>query len=196
MPRSKSWRGRPTSAAADSSWRPRCAHFAHRRRRAASASISAPPPAASPTACCSPARRASTPWTSARDSSTGSCAAIRAWCVHEGSTRAICALEDIGEPVDLAVCDVSFISVTLILPAAGAPVTAGRANGYTGQAAVRSGQGPGGQGRNRARPAAAPGRLPARGRRGAASWDSKPSIMESPILGAEGNKEFLLYAHH
>ena len=37
--------------------------------------------------------------------------------VHEGINARYLRSEDIGEPVDLASCDVSFISVTLILPA-------------------------------------------------------------------------------
>ena len=37
--------------------------------------------------------------------------------VHEGINARYLQAEDIGEPVDLIVCDVSFISVTLILPA-------------------------------------------------------------------------------
>ena len=56
--------------------------------------------------------------------------------LHEGLNARGLRFEDIGERVGFAACDVSFISVTLILPAAGAPAAAGRANGYTGQAAV------------------------------------------------------------
>ena len=37
--------------------------------------------------------------------------------VHEGVNARYLELADLGEPVDLAVCDVSFISATLILPA-------------------------------------------------------------------------------
>ena len=37
--------------------------------------------------------------------------------VHEGVNARYIELTDLGEPVDLAVCDVSFISATLILPA-------------------------------------------------------------------------------
>ena len=40
--------------------------------------------------------------------------------VHEGINARYLRLEDIGESVDFAACDVSFISVTLILPAIGA----------------------------------------------------------------------------
>src|ERR1700734_3376315 len=37
--------------------------------------------------------------------------------VHEGTNARYLELADLGEPVDLVVCDVSFISATLILPA-------------------------------------------------------------------------------
>ena len=37
--------------------------------------------------------------------------------VHEGTNARYLERTDLGEPVDLAVCDVSFISATLILPA-------------------------------------------------------------------------------
>src|SRR5437868_357122 len=39
--------------------------------------------------------------------------------LHERVNARYLRYEDIGEPIDLAVCDVSFISVTLILPALG-----------------------------------------------------------------------------
>ena len=56
--------------------------------------------------------------------------------VHEGINARELTFEDIGEPVDFLCCDVSFISVTLILPARDTLATARRANGYTGQTAV------------------------------------------------------------
>ena len=77
-----------------------------------------------------------------------------------------CALfrpEDIGEQVDLAVCDVSFISVTLILPAIEPAVTTGGRNGYTHQTAIRGWPGTGGEGRYRARSAIASGSVRAGG---------------------------------
>ena len=99
-------------------------------------STSAPPPAASRTACCRPAPRACMRWMSARASSTGSCAPIRAWWCMRGVNARYLQFGDIGERVDLAVCDVSFISVTLILPAVSPLLRPDGANGYTGQAAV------------------------------------------------------------
>ena len=39
-------------------------------------------------------------------------------CLHEGINARGLQFSDIGEPVDFLTCDVSFISVTLILPAA------------------------------------------------------------------------------
>ena len=58
------------------------------------------------------------------------------------------------------------------------------------------GQGTGGQRRHRARPGIAPRRLRTGERRRASNSDSRPSIIESPILGAEGNKEFLSMPDH
>ena len=56
-----------------------------------------------------------------------------------------------AKPCDLAVCDVSFISVTLILPALPPLLDPGRRNGDSGQASVRGRPRRGGQGRHRAR---------------------------------------------
>ena len=115
-PRSKLPNCRAMSAAADSSWKRRCDHFTSIPVAGRSASMSAPPPAASPIACCSTAPPESMPSTSAPASSIGSCATIRAWLFRNRSTRAISSTTEVPEPVDLAVCDVSFISVTMILP--------------------------------------------------------------------------------
>ena len=56
--------------------------------------------------------------------------------LHERLNARYLRYEDIGEPIDLAVCDVSFISVTLILPAVAPLLQADGRNGYTRQAAV------------------------------------------------------------
>jgi 23S rRNA (cytidine1920-2'-O)/16S rRNA (cytidine1409-2'-O)-methyltransferase len=115
--------------------------------------------------------------------------------LHEGINARDLAFADIGEAVDLLTCDVSFISVTLILPAA-APLL--RPDGQMvilikPQFEVGKGQvGKGGIVRD-------PALHEASCRRVAQTvtelgFDS--DMMESPILGAEGNKEFLLYAHH
>lgn len=115
--------------------------------------------------------------------------------VHEGLNARHLAPGDIGEPVDLAVCDVSFISVTLILPAV-APVL--RPDGemvILVKPQFEAGRGRVGKG--------GIVRDPEVHRETCEKVDTavrrmgfETSIMESPISGAEGNKEFLLYARH
>jgi 23S rRNA (cytidine1920-2'-O)/16S rRNA (cytidine1409-2'-O)-methyltransferase len=101
---------------------------------------------------------------------------------------------DFDEPMDFAVCDVSFISVTLILPVLPGLLREG------GEMVIlvkpqfeveRSLVGKGGIVRE------------------ASSWDAacrrvaaavgdlgfQSELIPSPVLGAEGNREFLLYAH-
>ena len=63
------------------------------------------------------ARRACTPWTWARGQLDWKLRNDARVVVHEGINARHLRFEDIGEPVDLATLDVSFISVTLILPA-------------------------------------------------------------------------------
>ena len=58
---------------------------------------------------------------------------------------------DVPEPIDLVVCDASFIGLRTALPAALALARAGRASRGADQAAVRGRQGPRRQGRHRAR---------------------------------------------
>ena len=113
-----------------------------------------------------------------------------------------CALSDArddGEAaIDFIAMDVSFISATLVLPAviaAAFPEVAGRPPGATdrraGEAAIRSGQGIVGKGgivRDEAAQLAAVEKVKAAVKRlGAAQTD----MIDSPILGAEGNREFL-----
>ncbi len=101
----------------------------------------------------------------------------------------------LDEPVDLLVCDVSFISVTLILPAI-VPLLA--ANGrmiilVKPQFEVGKGMvGKGGIVRDPALHDQACTRL----RDAVAARGFETELMPSPILGTEGNREFLLYAHH
>lgn len=115
--------------------------------------------------------------------------------VHERLNARSLAFEHLGELVDLAVCDVSFISATLILPAA-APLV--RPEGdivvlVKPQFEVGRGQvGKGGIVRDPELHRAACERVGA----AAAQLGLRTELMESPILGAEGNKEFLLYARH
>jgi 23S rRNA (cytidine1920-2'-O)/16S rRNA (cytidine1409-2'-O)-methyltransferase len=115
--------------------------------------------------------------------------------VHDGINARYLRPEDIGEPVDLVTCDVSFISVTLILPAV-APIL--RPDGamvilIKPQFEVGKGQvGKGGIVRSPELHREACARVEAAVR----SLGLETNIMESPITGAEGNKEFLLYARH
>jgi 23S rRNA (cytidine1920-2'-O)/16S rRNA (cytidine1409-2'-O)-methyltransferase len=116
-------------------------------------------------------------------------------CLHEGINARELQFSDIGEPVDFLTCDVSFISVTLILPAA---VPLLRPAGQMvilikPQFEVGKGQvGKGGIVRDPQLHQAACQRVTGAVR----GFGFETSIMDSPILGAEGNKEFLLYAHH
>jgi 23S rRNA (cytidine1920-2'-O)/16S rRNA (cytidine1409-2'-O)-methyltransferase len=115
--------------------------------------------------------------------------------LHEGINARALKFDDIGELVDLVTCDVSFISVTLILPAA---VPLLRNGGQLvilikPQFEVGKGQvGKGGIVREPELHHAACERVELVVR----EFGFTSSIMESPILGAEGNKEFLLYARH
>jgi 23S rRNA (cytidine1920-2'-O)/16S rRNA (cytidine1409-2'-O)-methyltransferase len=115
--------------------------------------------------------------------------------LHEGINARELRFEEIGEPVDLIACDVSFISVTLILPAA---VPLLRPSGQMvilikPQFEVGKGQvGKGGIVREPELHQAACERV----RQAVRQFGFETGIMDSPILGAEGNKEYLLHAHH
>jgi 23S rRNA (cytidine1920-2'-O)/16S rRNA (cytidine1409-2'-O)-methyltransferase len=115
--------------------------------------------------------------------------------LHEGINARALKFEDIGERVDFMACDVSFISVTLILPAAvpllqpaGQMVILIKPQFEAGRGQV----GKGGIVREPQIHQAACERVA----RAVRELGFETSMMESPILGAQGNKEFLLYAHH
>ncbi len=105
--------------------------------------------------------------------------------------------EEVGvaDRIDLAVCDVSFISVTQILPTLAAILAA---DGemvvlIKPQFEVSRGQvGKGGIVRDPALHDAACGRV----REAVERLGFQTEIIPSPILGAEGNREFLLYGTH
>ncbi len=115
--------------------------------------------------------------------------------LHEGINARELQSGQIGEAVDAITCDVSFISVTLILPAA---VPLLRSDGQMvilikPQFEVGKGQvGKGGIVRDPALHQAVCARVTEVVR----ELGFETAIMESPIAGAEGNKEFLLHAHH
>ncbi|HEX4274826.1 MAG TPA: TlyA family RNA methyltransferase [Bryobacteraceae bacterium] len=115
--------------------------------------------------------------------------------VHEGVNARYIELTDLGEPVDLAVCDVSFISATLILPAMVRVLKDGAQSAVIvlvkPQFEAGKGQvGKGGIVRDAAQHEAACAKIEGCARE-LGFVDTR--IMESPITGAEGNKEFLLY---
>jgi len=115
--------------------------------------------------------------------------------LHEGINARELQASEIGEPADLVTCDVSFISVTLILPAA---VPLLRPTGQMvilikPQFEVGKGQvGKGGIVRDPELHQAVCQRVTNAVR----EFGFETAIMYSPILGAEGNKEILLYDHH
>jgi 23S rRNA (cytidine1920-2'-O)/16S rRNA (cytidine1409-2'-O)-methyltransferase len=116
--------------------------------------------------------------------------------VHEGVNARYLEVTDLGEPVDLAVCDVSFISATLILPAMVRVLKAEPGTAIVvlvkPQFEVGKGQvGKGGIVRDSSQHEAVCAKL----RAAVAELGFDTQMRESPITGAEGNKEFLLYGH-
>jgi 23S rRNA (cytidine1920-2'-O)/16S rRNA (cytidine1409-2'-O)-methyltransferase len=113
--------------------------------------------------------------------------------VHEHINARELSVETIGEKVDFLSCDVSFISVTLILPAAvpllqpqGQMVILIKPQFEVGKGQV----GKGGIVRDAELHQAACLRV----EQAVREFGFETSIMPSPILGAEGNQEFLLHA--
>jgi 23S rRNA (cytidine1920-2'-O)/16S rRNA (cytidine1409-2'-O)-methyltransferase len=115
--------------------------------------------------------------------------------VREGVNARYLELEDLGEPVDLAVCDVSFISVTRMVPAilrvlkpeTGRLVILVKPQFEVGKGMV----GKGGIVRQPALHREVCGKV----RDFVEAAGFRTDMIESPITGAEGNKEFLLYGH-
>jgi len=112
--------------------------------------------------------------------------------VHEQMNARYLEPAQIGEPVQLAVCDVSFISVTLILPAFAPLLEHPREFVVLVKPQFEVGReqvGKGGIVRDPALHAASVDKA----RSAAAMLGFATDVVESPIVGAEGNKEFLLY---
>ena len=102
---------------------------------------------------------------------------------------------DVPEPIDLAVCDVSFISITMILPVLPSLLTP------VGEIVIlvkpqfeveRSQVGKGGIVRDPLLHQAACLRV----EQAVAALGYRSSVIPSPLPGAEGNQEFLLHARH
>jgi len=108
---------------------------------------------------------------------------------------AVASLRDIGEPVDLATLDVSFISVTMILPAVARLLRPVSRMVILVKPQFEVGKGQVGKG-GIVRRAELHREACMRVDEAVKSLGFESSIADSPILGTEGNKEFLLYGHH
>ena len=115
--------------------------------------------------------------------------------VREGTNVRYLTPADLPEQISLVVCDVSFISVTLIVPAVVPVLT------ETGEMAIlikpqfeapRECVGRGGI----VRDPEVHRQVIEKVTRFVRSYHFETAVIPSPILGAEGNQEFLLYAHH
>jgi 23S rRNA (cytidine1920-2'-O)/16S rRNA (cytidine1409-2'-O)-methyltransferase len=115
--------------------------------------------------------------------------------VHEKVNARYLSAREVPEPISLAVADVSFISVTMILPAV-APLLADGAEMVIlvkPQFELERHQvGKGGIIRDPALHQQACRRV----EQAVERLGFRTAIIPSPILGAEGNQEFLLYARH
>jgi 23S rRNA (cytidine1920-2'-O)/16S rRNA (cytidine1409-2'-O)-methyltransferase len=103
--------------------------------------------------------------------------------------------DQIGEPCALAVCDVSFISVTLILPAVPPLLTPDAEMVILVKPQFEVGRGEVGKG-GIVRDPQLQRQSCEKVRAVVEVLGFRTEIVESPILGAEGNKEFLLHAAH
>jgi 23S rRNA (cytidine1920-2'-O)/16S rRNA (cytidine1409-2'-O)-methyltransferase len=115
--------------------------------------------------------------------------------VHEQVNARYLSRKHVPEPAALAVCDVSFISITMILPALTALLTPAAQMVILVKPQFeldRSQVGKGGIIRDPALHQQACARVEA----AVQALGFQTQIMPSPILGAEGNREFLLNAHH
>ena len=101
--------------------------------------------------------------------------------------------EDIGEKVSLAVCDVSFVSVRLLLPAIVPLLTAGGQMVILVKPQFEAGRDEVGKG-GIVRDPEVHRTCCARVSEAVKALGFQTALMESPILGTEGNKEFLLHA--
>ncbi len=102
---------------------------------------------------------------------------------------------DLGELVELLVCDVSFISVTLILRALIGLLTPMGRMMILVKPQFEVGRGQVGKG-GIVRDASLHQQACDRVEQAVREAGFATALMPSPILGTEGNREFLLYAHH
>jgi 23S rRNA (cytidine1920-2'-O)/16S rRNA (cytidine1409-2'-O)-methyltransferase len=115
--------------------------------------------------------------------------------VREGLNARYLKFEDIGERAGLAVCDVSFISATMILPQLPPLLREGGEMVILVKPQFEVGRGQVGKGgivRDPELHRAACRRV----EEAAGHLGFRSRIIESPVRGAEGNREFLLHAFH
>ena len=115
--------------------------------------------------------------------------------LHEGINARELMPEEIGEPADLVTCDASFISATLIVGPAARLLRPGGRMVILVKPQFEAGKGRVGKGgivRDPEVHRAACERV----EQAVRELNFQTDLIESPITGAEGNKEFLLYAHH
>jgi 23S rRNA (cytidine1920-2'-O)/16S rRNA (cytidine1409-2'-O)-methyltransferase len=112
--------------------------------------------------------------------------------LHEGVNARHLTAEMLGEMVQFAVCDVSFISVTLILPVLAGLLAPPREFVVLVKPQFEVGRGQVGKG-GIVRDPELHREVCERVRRAAESLGFATDVIESPIPGAEGNKEFLLH---
>jgi 23S rRNA (cytidine1920-2'-O)/16S rRNA (cytidine1409-2'-O)-methyltransferase len=103
--------------------------------------------------------------------------------------------DQVPEPIALAVCDVSFISITMILPALAGLLTADAQMVILVKPQFESDRDQVGKG-GIIRDPALHHQACARVEKSVQALGYHTQIIPSPILGAEGNREFLLYARH
>ena len=115
--------------------------------------------------------------------------------VREQRNARYLSRDDVPEPIDLAVCDVSFISVTMILPAVQNLLAKNAEMVILVKPQFeleRHQVGKGGIIRDPALHQQACRRI----EEAVLQLGFQTEIIPSPVLGAEGNQEFLLYARH
>ncbi len=112
--------------------------------------------------------------------------------LHENSNARFLKPDSLGEKVRLAVCDVSFISVTLILPALMPLLEEPRQFIILIKPQFEAGRSQVGKG-GIVRDPAVHAEIVERVRGFVETQGMAADVIESPIAGAEGNKEFLLY---
>lgn len=113
--------------------------------------------------------------------------------VREGLNARYLSYDDLGEPVDLAVCDVSFISATLIVPRIAPLLREGGEMIVLVKPQFEAGRGQVGKG-GIVRDPAVRDAARVKVEEMVKGLGFQTGAIECPVPGAEGNREFLLHA--